>query len=131
MKRFVTVIAASAMFAVVSAPAFAQQRPEYSCDSGQGTEYLIDFKWAQNMPLMSLPRRILSQKCVEGETTYQLKGMPGIYKSEDDAIYAYNAFNKLRLLGVKPEDAAAGFAYTQRINDAAIGDEPKSTAEKK
>ena len=130
MKRFaMSIIASAALLNAFSMSASAQgARPNYECDRGQGTEYVLDFQRDKNKrPYLSIDRRILSHKCIDSATSYQMKGMHGIHSTEGDLIDAFNAFTKLHKLGIKPEEVPVGFAYVGEIESAV--NEKKSVAD--
>jgi len=92
----------AAVLASVSAPAFALE-----CDSGQGKAVELDFSGTANKPLLNIELRVVGERCVDGPSVYQLKGMVGSFLSASQALDAFNTVRKLKGFGLTTENIAA------------------------
>lgn len=122
--------------AIVATPAFAQgvfpfgeraeSAPTFSCGTSQGVEYTLDFQRREDgLPYRWLEKRISSQRCVTGATTYRLEGMPGTYHSRHDLERALKAFETLKDLKVGPNELVPAYAYLEGLRP------PQQAAQKK
>ncbi len=86
------------------------------CEPRQGQAIVLDWKTVVGKKLLMLGVRPIKTECIEdSKSTYQLKGLPGIFKSEEDAINVFKYLQALERLGLTPENIADGLRYVQKI----------------
>ena len=101
--RKLTLTALVALASLTAVPAFA-----LDCDSGQGRAVELDFaQGTGNLPLLNIGPRVIGERCVDGPSVYQLKGMVGTFSSASQALDAFNTVRKLKGFGLTPENIAA------------------------
>lgn len=112
--RNLTLAVAVAMFSV---PAFA-----VDCDMNQHRHVTLDWKQSPGTgePVLFIGMRIVNDGCSSGPgaTTYAVKDMPGIFKSDIDALNAFKYAQALVHLGITPADVPALLAYVSKVEDA-------------
>ena len=102
MRKF-TLATVAVLASFVAAPALA-----LDCDTGQGKAVELDFTTGtKGQPLLSLNPRGIGERCVDGPSVYQLKGMVGTFSSASQALDAFNTVRRLKGFGLSPADIAA------------------------
>jgi hypothetical protein len=108
MRTIVTIITAALAFTTS-----ATAQTQFKCKGNQGVEYILDFATDSNndSPLFSISYEIVSQQCVAGPTSYQLKGFAGRFNSAPDAKQAFDAMRTIVELGIKSDEHAANHSF--------------------
>lgn len=125
MRTFATTLALSCVLGLGASAAYAVE-----CDRGQGVEVVLDYQSSGGIPLLNIELRSVSERCVDGPSSYTLKGLPEVkFGSARDATHASKLLQELITLGVTSENAgpAIKFAVEAKKRSSA----PQATAAKK
>ncbi len=99
MPKLPLVTAATIALTLAVAPLTAARAVE--CNPGQGRAIELDFKvGSDGEPVLNLDPRAVSEVCVDGASTYRLRGMPGrSFTSSYEAFEVFHLVKKLKNLG--------------------------------
>ncbi len=89
------------LIVLIVAIALATPAMALDCSPAQGVAVELDFqRGSAQQPLPDLPLRVIGEQCVDGESVYALKGMPGKFRSKGAALDTFASVQKLLFFGI-------------------------------
>lgn len=112
MRKFV--LAAITSGALLAGPALAIE-----CEHGQGRDVVLDWKTmpGSGTPMPFMGTRVVSEKCIDGANIFAIKGMPGTYATEADAVASFTHVQAVVHSGLPEDQMAAAIAYVKALEE--------------